>query len=215
VDDVGWVVTGNDVNQDVIVLERCAAKSIEWASRRRLQFDTATPEAALFTCRRGHERHLQPQLTAKIEVGEGFIRFNREATHWLGVWMNAHPTLEEHHNRSMKRAPAAEARLQTLTKTYGVVPASVRAVKVACVQVVALYGSELWWDPSEAGRRDDLQLLLNRQARSILGVLPTMPWGSLMRDSGLTPAPLILESRQQRFTARLANACSNKLMKLH
>jgi ribonuclease HI len=36
-----------------------------------------------------------------------------------------------------------------------------------------------------------------------------------MRDSGLTPAPVILESRQQRFAARLANACNNKLRKLH
>jgi len=115
----------------------------------------------------------------------------------------------------MKKARETEARLRTLTKTYGVVPESVRAIQVACVQAVALYGSELWWDPSEAGRRDDLQLLLNRQARSTLGALPTTPRGALMRDSGLTPAPVILESRQQRFAARLANACSNKLRKLH
>jgi len=36
-----------------------------------------------------------------------------------------------------------------------------------------------------------------------------------MRDSGLTPTPVILESRQQRFAARLANTCSNKVRKLH
>jgi len=36
-----------------------------------------------------------------------------------------------------------------------------------------------------------------------------------MRDSALTPAPVILESRQQRFAVRLANTCSNKLRKLH
>jgi len=36
-----------------------------------------------------------------------------------------------------------------------------------------------------------------------------------MRQAGLTPAPVILDSRQQRFTARLANACSNKLKELH
>ena len=29
VDDLGWVATGNDVNQVVTILERCAAKSIE------------------------------------------------------------------------------------------------------------------------------------------------------------------------------------------
>ena len=115
----------------------------------------------------------------------------------------------------MKKAWAAEARLQTLTKTYGVVPESVRAIQVACIHAVALYGSELWWDPREVGRRDDLQLRLNRQARSILGALPTTPWGALMRESGLTLAPVILDSRQQRFAARLENACSSKLKELH
>jgi hypothetical protein len=85
----------------------------------------------------------------------------------------------------------------------------------ACVQAVALYGSELWWDSKEVGRRDDLQLLLNRQARSILGALPTTPRGALMRESGLTPAPGILDSRQQRFAARLADGCSSKRKELH
>jgi len=54
VDDLGWVATGSDVNHVVSILERCAARSIEWASRLGLQFDTAKTEAALFTRRRGH-----------------------------------------------------------------------------------------------------------------------------------------------------------------
>jgi len=190
------VPTGSDVNQVVTILERCAAKSIEWASTGGLQFDTAKTEAALFTHRRGHKKHLRPKLTAKIRVGDGFIWFNNQATCWLGVWMDAHLTLKEHHDRCMKKARVAEARFRTLTKTYGVVPESVRAVQVACVQAVAQDGSELWWDPKEAGRRDDLQLLLNPQARSILGTLPMTPPGALISDSGLTPRPEILESRQ-------------------
>jgi len=62
--------------------------------------------------------------------------------------MDGHLTLKEHHHRSMKKAVAAEARLRTLTQTCGVVPESVGAVKLACVQAVAQYGSELWWDPN-------------------------------------------------------------------
>jgi len=115
----------------------------------------------------------------------------------------------------MKKARAAEARLRTLTTTYAIVPESVRAVQVVCVSAVALYGTELWWDPKEAGRRDDLQLLLNRQARSILGALPTTPRGALMRESGLTPTPVVLDSRQQRLAARVADTCSGKLKELH
>jgi len=51
VDDLGWVANASDIDQVVMILKRCAAKSIEWASRRGLQFDTAKTEAALFTCR--------------------------------------------------------------------------------------------------------------------------------------------------------------------
>jgi hypothetical protein len=119
--------------------------------------------------------------------------------------MDAHLTFKEHHNRCMKKARAAEARLRSLTRTYGVVPACVRAVQIAWVQAVALYGSELLWDPKEGSRRDDLQLLLNRQARSTLGALRTTPRGALMQGSGLTPVAVALDARQQRFVARLAN----------
>jgi len=115
----------------------------------------------------------------------------------------------------MKIARAAEARLRTLTMTYGIVPESVGAVQVACVQAVALYGSELSWNPKEPGRRDVLQLLLNGQARFIMGALPTTPRGAIMRKSGLTPASVDLDSRKQRFAARLADACSGELKELH
>jgi hypothetical protein len=58
--------------------------------------------------------------------------------------MDARLTFKEHHNRCMQKARAAEVRLRTLTKTYGVVPESVRVIEIACVQAVAPYGSELW-----------------------------------------------------------------------
>jgi len=166
--------------------------------------------AALIPCRRGHRKHLHPNLTAKIRVKNWSVRFTAQATSWLGVWIDAHLTFKEHHNRCMKKGRAAEARLRRLTKTYGVVPESLRAVQVACFQVVALYGRELWWDPKEVGRRNNLQLLLNRQPRSIQGMLPTTPAGASMRESGLTPVPVTFDSRQQRFTARSEHGCSSK-----
>jgi len=215
VDGLGWVATGSDVYHVVSIIERCAARSIQWGSRRGLQFDTAMTEAALSTHRRGHRKHLRPKLSAMIRIGSGVIRVKTQATRRLGVGMDPHLTFKEQHNRCMKKARAAEARLRTLTTTYGIVPESVRAVQVACVQAVSLYGSELWWDPKEAGRRDDLQLLLNRQARSILGALPTTPCCALQRESGLTPTPVVLDSRQQRFTARVADACTGKLKEFH
>jgi hypothetical protein len=79
-------------------------------------------EAGLFTLRRGYMKHIWQTLTAKIMVGNGFIRFNNQATRWLGVLMDSHLTFKEHHNRCMKLGEEAEARHRTLTKTYGVVP---------------------------------------------------------------------------------------------
>ena len=76
VDDLGCVATRSHVNHVVSILERCTAKSIEWASRRGLQFTTAKTEAALFTRRQGYRKHLLAKLTAKIRVGHGFVRFN-------------------------------------------------------------------------------------------------------------------------------------------
>jgi len=73
VDDLRWVATGKDVNQVVKQLQACAAENIEWASRRDLQFDTAKTEAALFTCRKRHKKHLRPKLIDTIEIGNGFV----------------------------------------------------------------------------------------------------------------------------------------------
>jgi len=109
--DLGWVATGSDVNHVVSIHESCAAKSIEWATRRGLQFDTAKTQVALVTRRQGHSKYLRPKQTAKIRVGNGSIRFNAQATRWVGVWMDAHLTFQEHHNRCTKTARAEEARL--------------------------------------------------------------------------------------------------------
>jgi hypothetical protein len=65
--------------------------------------------------------------------------------------MDAHLTFKEHHNQCMKKARAAEVRLRVLMKMHGVIPEQVRVVQIACVQTIALYGSELWWDPREIG----------------------------------------------------------------
>ena len=82
-------------------------------------------------CRRGHRKHLRPKLTGKIKVRNGIILFNKQATRWLGVWMDEHQMVKKHHNRWRKNTRAAEARLRSLRKIYGIVPESLRAVRVA------------------------------------------------------------------------------------
>jgi hypothetical protein len=66
--------------------------------------------------------------------------------------MAMHLPLKEHYKPNMKRAIAAQVRLQTLAIMYGVVAQSKRAVQVPCVQAVALYGSEPWVNPTVISR---------------------------------------------------------------
>jgi hypothetical protein len=79
VDDCRCVGTGKDVNLVVAKHYTCTAASIQWASRQDLHFDTAEMEAALCTQRKGHNNHLHPSIIAKINVGNGFVRFNTAA----------------------------------------------------------------------------------------------------------------------------------------
>jgi len=85
VDNLGWVGIGSDVNPVVTRLESCTAKSIEWTSRRGLQFDMAIMEAALFTCTLCHKKHLRPKLAAQIQIQNGFIPLTPQATRLLCV----------------------------------------------------------------------------------------------------------------------------------
>jgi len=116
--------------------------------------------------------------------------------------------------RCMKKPRAAVAHLRIQTTMHGVVQVWVRAVQIVCNEAVTLYGCELWWDTRETGRREAHQLLLMQQARTTLGALPRTPLVALTRDSGLTPGPAALDSRQQQFTARLANACEGSKLKV-
>jgi hypothetical protein len=119
-------------------LEVSAAVSIEWASRQDLQFHTAMTEVALFTSRKGHKTHLRPKLTTKMKVGNGCVQFKEEVTRWLGVCIDPHLTFKEHHNRCMKKARGAEARLRALTRMRGIVPDGVRAVQIPCIRAGAV-----------------------------------------------------------------------------
>jgi hypothetical protein len=125
------MATWREVSQVFRKLESFARDSINWSEKREQAVDPAKTEVALVTCRRGEKMHLRQKLTAKIQVGNGYVRSYKDATRWLGVWMDAHLTFMEHLTRCMKKARAAEARLRSLTRSYGVIPACVRAVQVA------------------------------------------------------------------------------------
>jgi hypothetical protein len=69
------------------------------------------------------------------------------------------------------------------------------------VQSVALYGAELWWQGQKTWAQD-LQQLINRQARSITGALKSTPIGPLISEAALVPATPLLDNRQRKYALR-------------
>jgi hypothetical protein len=107
----------------------------------------------------------------------------------------------------MKKGRKAMGRLQRLTREMGLTPVNCRKVMTACVQSVAMYGIELWWKGEGArgmvGGTDELQKLINREARAITGCFRTTNMGALTAEAGLRPASAQLDNRQQNYGLRL------------
>ncbi|KAI9035197.1 ribonuclease H family protein [Aspergillus affinis] len=108
----------------------------------------------------------------------------------------------------MRKARAAEARVQRLCQMHGLGPGLARQVQVAAVQSVALYGAGLWWR-GQKNRQEGVQLMINRQARAITGMLKTTPVGLLVREAAVTPAEVLLEARLLGYITRLLGLPEN------
>jgi hypothetical protein len=99
-------------------------------------------------------------------------------------------------------------RLQRLTGEMGLTPGNCRKVMSACVQSVAMYGSELWWKGATGrgmgGGVEELQKLVNREARAITGCFRTTNMGALTAEAGLRPASAQQDNRQRNCGLRLS-----------
>jgi len=77
----------------------------------------------------------------------------------------------------------------------------------ACIQSAGMFGSELRWKGDHTtytkGRPEELQLLVNQEARATTGYSQTTTLGALSMESGLRAATMQLENRQRRFGLRL------------
>jgi len=183
-------------------LSQAAAAVIEWAGKNGVAFDQGKTEAAMFW-----RKKKGTAAAAKVKVGDSEVPFNKEATRWLGVWLDSQLTLKEHHATRLKSGRNAMTRLRRLTGKMGLSPINCRRVMMACVQSVAMFGAELWWKGGNVrgttGRAEELQLLVNQQARATTGAFRTTNLGALSMESGLRPASNQLENRQRRFGLRL------------
>ena len=200
VDDIGWWAAGKDEEEVAARLSAAAGASMDWAAQNGVTFDQGKTEAAIFW-------RSKAVPTAMVKVGATLVLFNKEATRWLGVWLDSQLTLKEHHARRLKGGRNAKTRLRRLTGPLRLSPVNCWKVMTACVQSVAMFGAELWWKGDgtrgTVGRAKDLQLLVNRQARASTGCFRTTNLGALSMESGLQAATTQLENRQRRFGLRL------------
>jgi len=143
------------------------AVSLDWAKDNGVAFDQGKTEGVLFRKKKGTP-------TAIIHVGTSDIPFNSEATRWLGVWLDSQLMLKEHHTVRLKEGKKAMERLRRLTGQMGLSPANCRKVMTACIQSVAMFGSELWWKGDRVDgtipRAEELQKEVNNQARAVTGI---------------------------------------------
>ncbi|ODM14623.1 hypothetical protein SI65_09968 [Aspergillus cristatus] len=206
-DDIGLLAPGYSVREVCKKLQEAAKVAIEWGHGNVVQFDAGKTEAVLLTRKRGRELKDQIQR-AQVEVDGHCVPFNLEAMRWLGVWLDSGLNLKAHYQTCMRKARAAENRVQRLCQSHGLAPGLARQVQVAAVQSVALYGAELWWQ-GQKDRLVGIQLMINRQARAITGMLKSTPVGPLVREAGLAPAEALLEARQLKYTTRLLSLPEN------
>ena len=200
VDDISWWAQGADDSEVAAKLSAAAAASIEWANGNGVAFDHSKSEAALF-------RKKKKTTAATVTVGDNLVPFNKEATRWLGVWLDSQLTLRDHHATRLKQGHKAMARLRRLTGKMGLSPDNCRKVMTACVQSVAMFGAELWWKGDHVrgtmGQVEEIQVLVNQEARATTGCFRTTNRGALSMESGLRAVTTQLENRQRRFGLRL------------
>ena len=201
VDDLGFIASGHSVKELAKILGRVATIVLEWGKQNAVTYDIAKTEAVLFS--KSHRQRLNKQIAeVDLKIGTEKIKFNKEATRWLGIWLDSQLKFNAHINEKLQKARTAEIQIKGLTQTYGLAPALIRRIQIAVVQSIALYGAELWWR-GQKNHETTIQKLFNRQGRAITGMYPSTPIHPLLSEAGLIPAKFLLDFRQKSYAYRL------------
>jgi hypothetical protein len=203
VDDIGLVVECNDLEEGTRRLEHIARDAIQWGKDNRVEFEVSKTEVLVFSKRR---KILQAAKAAAVCIGQQTSTIKQEVTKWLGFWLDSKLSFKMHFENRMANAKGALQRVSSLSRSNGGLSVSLmRRVVVAAVTSVVLYGSEIWWR-GQKDRSEKVQVLLNRQARAITGLLRSTPRAFLETALCLPTAQDLLDHRQTRFAVRALNA---------
>lgn len=204
-DDIALLAPGKTIEEIQRSLAIAGEEAISWGMANNVIFDIDKTEAVLFTKKRKIRRNIRRY---NLEFQGQTIPFNREATRWLGIWLDTGLELKEHYKIRLQKAQQAENRLRSISSNYGLAAGLVRRVQIAAVQSVVLYGAELWWKGQKQAE-EDLQKLINRQSRAITGALPSSPIDLLVREAAISPAKPLLDYKQQKYALRALQLPTN------
>jgi len=140
-------------------------------------------------------------MNARVRVENHEVSYNKEATRWLGVWLDDMLTLNDHTKKTLAKARRVQNRVRSLMTKKGLSLEGCQRIQVAAVQAVVLYGSELWWR-GEENRAQEVQKLLNEQGRRINGCCRMTPPEALTNDVGLRPGKALLNNRVHQYKLR-------------
>jgi len=110
-------------------------------------------------------------------------------------------TLNDHTKKTLAKARKPLYRVKSMMMKKGLNSEGCQRIQVAAVQVVALYGAELWWH-GQKNRAHEVQMLLNEQGRRVTECFRTTPQRALMNDAGSRPATALLNNRVRRYKLR-------------
>jgi ribonuclease HI len=198
VDDIGFIAEGKDAEEVAKLLGEVGSQLVHLGGEYQTRFDEEKTEAVLFTRKR---RQLQKIGSLQVQLPNFTCKFQKEATRWLGFWLNSKLSFKEHFHIRYQRAEKVLRAIAPMAKRNGLPLNLVRKIQVATVQSVLLYGSELWWEGQRC-YQEKVQKLLNKQARAITGLFSTTPIPFLQAAADLPPAKTLLDVRRLRFTLR-------------
>lgn len=96
-DDSGFMIVAESISEVTTKLQKAGLTAVDWGEKNFLTFDLGKVEAILFdkTLRRRKESR-QQMYPAKIDLKGNSIRYNTEATRWLGIWLDSALMFREH-----------------------------------------------------------------------------------------------------------------------
>lgn len=110
VGDLGFIASRSSAKKIARTIQKIARTVLQRGRENALTCDTAKTEAVLFS--KSHRQRINRQLReVRIKVGDEKIMFTKEATRWLGVWLDSQLKSAPHINERVRRARIAEIQI--------------------------------------------------------------------------------------------------------